>query len=253
MRIGIAAGVLVLASIASLSPAQVVDVGTIGVSLDFPGEPGPVGTTSYYRLAGQSVFFTQRTNGGTSGGPLDGVTSFDSATSVHEITSVEGFPETILTDYLRFGYFGVLETVVPDGSGGETVVDTSLIIATQFGFGEGLAVEDIFPTLTEQTLVNALVNTFDSAEFFAALDVANGNVNLSGVTGLTLAGTGLVRQGDSLTLYGFIIESEDTEVGDRAQEIGFIDYGMVRIVIPEPSGLGALALAGVLASRRRRS
>lgn len=228
-----------------------VDVVTIGVSLDFPGMPGPQGETPFRRLTGQSVFFSTRTGGSTTGGQLDGVTSFDSANAVHEITFNEVFPEAVLTDYLRFGYFGVLETVQPDGDGGEVVTDRSFVIASAFDFAQGLRVEDLFPTLTEARLVNALTGSFDSPEFFTALDATMANNNLSGDIGLLLAGVGQIRQGGTLTLYGFFADANNPGSDDVGRDVGFLDTSIVRV--PAPSAACGLALAGLVAGRRRRA
>lgn len=250
MRSRIAIGLIALASLTSLSHASFVDTGVIGVSLDFPSEPGPQGTVPYYRLAGQSVFFSQRTSSSTTGGQLDGVTSFDSASAVHEVTFAEVFPEANLTDYLTYGYFGVLEKVAPDG---ETVLDRSLVLASKLDYANGLHVEDIFPTLTEATLVNALVTSNDSAEFFAALAAAQANANLSGDTALRLAGVGQVRPGSSLTLYGFVTPSLVAEGSDTASDVGFIDFAVTRTEIPEPAGLAVVAPVAAFLTRRRRA
>ena len=99
-----------------------------------------------YRLTGQSVFFSQRTNSGTTGGQLDGVTTLDSQNAVHQITFGEVFPEANLTDYLTFGYFGVVETVdIVDDT--ETVVDRSIVVAAN-SLAAGATLQDVFPGLT---------------------------------------------------------------------------------------------------------
>jgi len=250
MHIRVAACSLALIAGAQSAVAD-VDLVTIGVSLDFPGAAGPQGETAFRRLTGQSVFFNIRTGSSTTGGQLDGVTSFDSANEVHEISFGEVFPVVELTDYLRFGYFGVLETVEPNGDGGEVVTDRSFVIATAFDFAQGLRVEDLFPMLTEATLVNALTGSFDSSEFFATLNAAMGNNNLSGDIGLSLAGVGPIRQGSSLTLYSFFPDTTNPGSDDVGRDIGFIDTGIVRV--PAPSAACALALVGLIAGRRRRA
>ena len=246
MTIRALVGAFAVAGVASSTLAD-VDLGGISVSLNFPPAPDEFGQP-FRRLAGQSVFFSQRTNGGSSGGPLDGVTSFDSQNAVHEITFVEAFTEANLTDYLRFGYFGVVETVEIGSEGQEIITDRSLAVAAQFDYAQGLRVEDIFG-VSEATLVNALTTTFDSPEFFSALDIATSNPNLSGATGLTLSGVSLIRQGDSLTLYSFYPDPSNDfiEVGS---DIGFLDHAVIRI--PTPSVASLLALGVLPLARRRR-
>lgn len=247
MSIRALVGACAVAAVASSTLAD-ADLGVIGVSLDFPPAPGEFSEPPFRRLVGQSVFFSQRTNSGSTGGQLDGVTSFDSQNAVHEISFGEAFPEPNLTDYLRFGYFGVVETVEIGSEGQEIITDRSLVVATQFDYAQGLRVDDIFG-VSEATLVNALTSSFDSPEFFSALDVASNNPNLSGVTGLTLAGVSQIRQGDSLTLYAFYPDPSNDFV-ESGSDIGFIDHSMIRV--PTPSVALLLALGVLPLARRRR-
>lgn len=223
-----------------------VDIATIGVSLDVPFVNGPFQGTPIYRLVGQSVFFSQRTNSGTTGGQLDGVTTLDSQNAVHQITFGEVFPETNLTDYLTFGYFGVVETVdIVDDT--ETVVDRSIVVAAN-SLAAGTTLQDVFPGLTEDVLLTALTTSFDSPEFFQALGIATNSANLKGTTGLLEIGIGEVRTGSSMSLYGFF--TSEAVNGDFAVDIGFIDHSIYRV--PTPASAGALALAGLAGLRRRR-
>lgn len=245
MSIRALVGACAVAAVASSTLAD-ADLGLIGVSLDPPNASAEFGEP-FRRLVGQSVFFSQRTNSGSTGGQLDGVTSFDSQNAVHEISFGEAFPEPNLTDYLRFGYFGVVETVEIGSEGQEIITDRSLVVAAN-SFASGLRADDIFG-VSEEALVNALTNSFDSPEFFGALDVVTNNPNFSGVTGLILAGVSQIRQGDSLTLYAFYPDPSNDFV-ESGSDIGFIDHTMIRV--PTPSVALLLALGVLPLARRRR-
>ncbi len=218
------------------------DIGTIGVSQDFPGSPdaGP-----YFRLRGQSFFFQARTNSGTSGGQLDGVTSFDSQTAVHEISFGEAFPGPLLQDYLRFGYFGVVERVEQDHHGDDVIVDQSFVLAAR-GAVDGMTFESLFTGMDEATLVTALTTQFDSPEFFQATDVVTNSAAMQGDIRL-IDWVTEIRPGERLSLYGFFDDGTGAQV---ARSIGFMDFTMRRI--PGPSVLGLAGAAMVMGIRRRR-
>lgn len=245
---------LALAAGTQVCSAAQFDLVNIGVSLDFAGgAQGPNGEQPFRRLRGQSAYLSFRTNSGTSGGQLDGVSSMDSAQAVHNINFVEVFPEQNLSDYLRFAYFGVVETFGYDeGTGDEILVDRSFVIA-----GRNLPIEtrvqDLFPTLTEDTLVAALTGSFDSPEFFTVMNAIPNNPLLSGALSLFESDgmTGMqVRQGDSLTLYAFLFD-DDFDNGHVARDIGFIDSSVFR-VIPAPSSAALIGVGLLSMSRRRR-
>ena len=226
------------------------DFVTITVTLPYPDGFGPSDGV-FYRLAGQSAFYSNRTSSLTTGGQLDGLVS---STSLQDISFLEVFPENELTDYLTFGYFGVLETVVDDGSG-EQVTDRSLVVAGQFGTFAGLPISSILPFATESELVDALANGFDTPQFFDALFSAVGNPDLLGDLALfqqafPAAPTDTIRDGQTLGLYAFIDAIPGEE--DRALQIGNLSTSVLR-VIPAPATV-VLGLAGalVLAPRRRR-
>lgn len=246
VRSALALAVMSLAGVGA-SSAYATDTGTIRVQLDFPSGSGPEGN-QYHRLRGQSVFFQQRTSSGTSGGQLDGVSSFSSATLPQEISFTEIFPEVNLTDYLRFGYFGVIETVEIDMDGNENVLDTSFVVAGQ-GLSSTVVFEDLFPSLTEDSLVTALTTNFDSPEFFTAFDTVTNSGSLSGQIALAITGVGNVRAGDTLTLYAFSPSGGDP-TGLTPQDVGFLEFTMERV--PTPSAAALLGIAGLMASRRRR-
>lgn len=224
----------------------------VTITVTLPNPEGSGGEGTFYRLAGQSAFYTTRTSSSTTGGQLDGLTSDD---SFQDISFFEVFPENNLTDYLRFGYFGVLETVVVDGSGQEQVVNQSLVFAGQSGVFDGLTINAAFPFFEESVLVNALVNGFDTPEFFDALFTAFGSDDLLG--DLTLfqqtdpnAPTDTLRFGETLVLYALIEGSPGGE--DLAVGIGTLSASVLRIV-PAPSTLALGALVGLVGARRRRS
>ncbi len=256
-RTNIVSAALVSLLTAGAAQASFTDVVTISGSLGFAADNG------FYRLRGQSVYLSERTNSGTTGGQLDGLTSFDSETSVFEIRFGEVFPEANLLDYLTFGYLGVVETValVDDGFGGlvEEVVDTSIIVAGNFGdMSSETRFSDIFGGFTEAELVAALTNSFDSPEFFAALDVLSNDPRLAGDISLSEARfdpdagffiSETIETGESLSLFAFTGGDD----GDVASDIGFLETNVTRVFdIPTPGTVGVLALSGLVAGRRRR-
>lgn len=237
---------------AGLAPAAgTFDRVTIAGSLSFPDGSDSDGP-SYFRLAGQSAYYNTRTGGFTTGGQLDGFTTFDSENGPFEAQYIEVFPEVNLTDYLQFGYFGVLETVTFDAALGETVTDRSLVVAGRFGVLDGQTIDQIFPFMSENELVDALVNGFDSPEFFAALSSVSGNPNLLGDIHLTQREQGgvieIVRQGESIGLYALLGGVN----GDEAVDIGYLATAVLR-EIPTPSSFALAVLAGLVAGRRRRA
>lgn len=236
---------------AGLAPAAPgFDRVTIAGALGFPDGSDSMGP-SYFRLAGQSAYYNTRTSSFTTGGQLDGFTTFDSKNGPFEVQFFEVFPETNLTDYLQFGYFGVVETVTVDAALGETVTDRSLVVAGRFGVLDGLTINQIFPFMTENELVDALVNGFASPQFFDALFSAVGNPDLLGDIHLTQREPGgiaeIVRQGESIGLYALI----GGDNGDEAVNIGYLATAILREV-PTPSSFALAVLAGLVAGRRRR-
>jgi hypothetical protein len=244
--------VAILALGAGLAPAAAnFDRVTIAGALDYPDGSDPDGP-SYFRLAGQSAYYSTRTNSFSTGGQLDGFTSYDSENAPFEVQFIEVFPEVNLTDYLRFGYFGVVETVTFSAALGETVTDRSLVIAARGVAFEGMTIDSFLPFMTESELVDALVNTFDSPQFFDALFSAVSNPDLLGDIFLSQGEPGgvdeIVRLGESLQLYALI----GGDNGDEAVSIGSLATGVQR-VIPTPSSLAPAVLAGLVAGRRRRA
>ncbi len=240
-----ASAAVVAFGLSAVPGAASIDVAAIGVTLDFPAGAGG----AFYRLTGQSVFFSTRTSSVTTGGQLDGVTSYDSQNAVHQITFNEVFPEANLTDYAGFGYFGVIEAYAFDGDAPAALIAQGIVIAGR-GLGAGTRVEDLFPGLTAASLLNALVTTPDSPEFFAALEAAVGNPQLNGLTGLLDSDLGEIRVGQSLSLYAFLPDPSNQD-GPFATDVGFIDHTIVRVV-PAPAAAGLFGLVGIAAARRRR-
>ncbi len=224
---------------------------TIAGAIGFPDGSDPDGP-SYFRLAGQSAFFSTRTSSFSTGGQLDGFTTYDSENGPFEAQYFEVFPEVNLTDYLRFGYFGVVETVTFDAALGETVTDRSLVFAGRFGEFDGMTIDQILPFTTESELVDALVSNFDSPQFFDALFSAVGNPDLQGDIRLSQREPGgiaeTVREGESIGLYALIGGAN----GDEAVDIGYLATAVLREV-PAPSSVALAVLAGLVAGRRRRA
>jgi hypothetical protein len=190
--------------------------------------------TEYYRFRGQSVYFSNRTNGLTTGGQLDGFDCRSDDLAQFRINFFEVFPEVELTDYLTFGYFGIVETYIlvdTDGDGiedAEQVTDTSFVMAVRDGLGEGTKVEDYFPNLDEATLVTALTTTFDSPEFFEALFAATENPDLRGDIGLNQANAGFttnIRPFEQLSLVAF----RGGDNGDEGRALGYMTTSIIRI------------------------
>lgn len=209
------------------------DLVRIQGGFDCGNEVAP-GQFEYYQLRGQSVYFSNRTASLTTGGQLDGVDCRNDDLGQFEISFYEFFPEVNLTDYLTYGYFGIVDTVTgfdTDGDGFadfEQVTDTSFVMAVADSVGEGSRVEDFFPTLDEATLVEALTTSFDSPEFFEALAGAVDHPDLRGDIGLieVNAGNGSeIRPAQQLTLIAF----KDGANGDEGRAIGYMTTDIQRI------------------------
>ncbi len=192
-------------------------------------EPG-----TFFQLRGQSVYFSNRTSSLTTGGQLDGIDCRDNELAQFDISFLEFFPEESLSDYLTFGYFGIVDTIAAidtDGDGivdTEEVIDTSFVMAIEDTLGEGATVEDYFPSLDEATIVTALTTTFDSPEFFDALFTAVGHPDLTGDIALLQVNAGFaspVRPGQQLTLVAFKAGVN----GDEGMAIGSIATTISRI------------------------
>jgi hypothetical protein len=244
-----------LAVLAGALPAQADDRVTIQGRLDFaPRTDGtPEDGVLYRRLRGQSAFITTRTASSTSGGQLDGTTSFDSESSNFVIQYSEVFPETNLNDYLGFGYFGVVETVLRLPGVEDSVVDTSLIVAGTYPSALlGRRIDELLPVGTEAQLLAGMTQSFDSPEFFSLLDSLASNPDLLGTIALDTFVIGQssvdhVRDGRVLTMYSFTGGLN----GDEAVDVGYLDTSILRIV-PSPGAASLLGLAGVISARRRR-
>lgn len=227
-------GTLGLAALLSASgTAAQDDLVQIFGGFDCGVEVAP-GEFEYYRLTGQSVYFSNRTSSLTTGGQLDGLDCRNDPLAQFDISFFEVFPEVNLTDYLTFGYFGVVETITAydtDGDGledFEELTDTSFVMAIADNLGEGALVEDFFPTLNEDTLVTALTTTFDSPEFFDALFTAIGHPDLAGDIQIRQVNgqiANVIRPGEQLTLVAF----KGGEFGHEGQAIGYVNTDIARI------------------------
>lgn len=188
-----------------------------------------------FELGGQSAFIQYRINSGTSGNPLDGV-----ITPGTSIFFIELFPPPVLSDYIDFSYFGIVNTYAEIDAGGD-LLDTSLVVAIQPGVGVGAKPEDFF-TETEATLVTAFTTEFDSPEF---LEILNNGINQANTRG-TIGVPPISRPGQTLDLIAFI--------GGRSGEEG-VKIGTVSMtVIPEPASVALLALgSSIMLIRRKRA
>jgi hypothetical protein len=196
----------------------------------------------FFELAGQSAYLQQRTSSSTTGGQLDGL-----STGGFAIGYAEVFPEANLTDYLTFGYFGVVNTYASNGDEEEPligIVDTSIVFAMQPGVGEGQTVDQFtINNYDEATLVAAFTGSFDSPEF---LDVLGTHGNFSELFGTI----GLPQEsivGDTLDLIAFIGGPN----GDEGVKIGELNTSIERIV-PAPGAAALFTLAGLVGISRRR-
>lgn len=219
------------AALASSASAFVDNVSITG-SLDAPDG------AEYYELVGQSAYIQYRTSSSTSGNHLDLIQSGGFGIAYAEI-----FPETNLTDYLTFGYFGIVNT---HGSSRalNVIADTSLVVAMQPGIGEGQTFDSFnTPGYDEATLVAAMTGGDDSAEFLAVLESYSDNASLLGTIGLPQEAI----VGDTLDLIAFIGGPN----GDLGVKIGELSTSITREV-PAPGAPALLAIAGCIGIRRRR-
>jgi len=228
-----------LSSIASATPPYQDDVAIEGVVYY------PDNEFQYYQLEGQSAYLQSRTNSGTSGGQLDGITS----NSGFGIYYAEIFPEANITDYLTFGYFGIIDTheFIEIGRADflDQIVDTSMIMALQPGVGIGAKVEDFNTNgYDEATLVAALTGSFDSTEFLDLLDDWGSFPSRQGAIGLPQVPVA----GETLDLIAFIGGAN----GDEGVKVGELNTTITRRDIPTPGATALLGLAGIAALRRRR-
>lgn len=191
-------------------------------------------------LRGQSNFFQTRTDGGTSGGQLDGVESPGATIQFAEV-----FPPPSIADFLQFGYFGLMETRDEAGD----VIDTSVVVALRQQTldrgiipGVGQTIHEIFDSLefNEAQLVDAMSNEFDSDEYFALgnqvfnTPVARGDISIPSIA----------RLGNTLNLIAFI-GGDDGTLGVDVGDLGVI-------VTPTPGPAAMLGLGGLVMLRRRR-
>jgi len=231
-------GVVALTGLASSALADQDNVTIWGV-LDYPENE-----SQYYELEGQNAYVQQRTNGGTSGGQLLGITSNAGFASGYS----EIFPEDNLTDYLTFGYFGVIDThewieIGLRADFLDTVVDTSIVMALQPGVGQGQKVEDFnTPGYDEATLVAAFTGSFDSQEFLDVLNSYGDQGEHFGTIGLPQLGV----VGDTLDLIAFIGGPN----GDEGVKVGELNTQVERV--PSPGATALFGLAGLTVIRRRR-
>lgn len=230
-RNAIASIVSVLAAAGTAAQDDFVQI--FGGFYDCGAEVVP-GEVKYHRLVGQSVYFSNRVNSATTGGQLDGIDCRNDEFAQFNVSFFEFFPETNLTDYETFGYFGVVETVTAfdtdeDGiEDFEEVTDVSFVMATRDNLGESTRVDDYFPGLDENTLVTALTTSFDSPEFFEALFSAWNNPDLLGdiqIRQVNGSSATVIRDGDSLTLFAFT----GGEFGDEGEQIGYLTTDIARI------------------------
>ncbi len=215
---------LFVAALAGLASAASADVINIGVHLDGP-------ETGQYQLTGQSALFKSDTSGVSTGGQLDNLTSGDSSIGYEEV-----FPPATLDGYLNFGYLGRINTLDDN----DQILDTSFVMAFRSGEGVGHRIGDYLPDLTEAQLVLAL-GSFDTPEFFQALDYAIDNDPARGVIAVDPIG----RPGDTLILVAFIGGDD----GDLGVQVGTLTY---TVVAPAPGAASLIAGSMLLVGRRRR-
>jgi hypothetical protein len=225
MRRSIELSLLITAGFLLSGGPALADRVTATVVLDSP--PG-----GYYQLLGQSANFSTRTNSGTSGGLLDGVTSPGQVFAFTEF-----FPADGVADYQTFGYYG--RVIAADPNDPNVPVDPnapvdpncpadpnnavdpriSFVMAFQPGEGVGLRIGDYFAGRKEHCLVQAL-STFDSPEFLSILETIGQVPACNGLIELP----NLPRAGETLDLVAFIGGPD----GDLGVKIGEFSYSIVR-------------------------
>lgn len=224
------AALLAVTAMGTAVHADVVDIDVTVDSynyLDVNDDP----QVGFYELTGQSAFIQFRSDSMTSGNALDGITTGSSTVSFTEL-----FPPASFSDYLTFAYFGRVNTYDVDNN----LVDTSLVIAFQPGYGVGEMVENYF-SYTEADLVAAMA-TNDSPEFLSML---NSQIPSQPLVQGDIAVPPIGQPGQTLNLVAFIGGVN----GDQGVAIGTLDM----TVTPEPASLALLATAGVLLCQRRRA
>lgn len=259
-----------LLSLLLAGPAAAVTIDYAGISywidepLDANGDPLVFdGNATAYQLAGQSAFIQTRTNGGTSGGQLDGA-----AGSFGDIAFAEVFPPPLLSDYISFSYLGIADLLGTDSNGDPVTLDRSIVIAYQPGVAAGLRVEDLFP-YTEATLVSQFTTQLDSAEFLdMAFSQVGGQANTSGLISVLQTdchntyicdGPTQIQFGETLDLIAFVGGAN----GDEGVVIGALSFGLTRTqnigpsAVPVPAaawlfGSGLLGLVGVARRKTNR-
>lgn len=197
----------------------------ISVNVELNAEP-----STSLELTGQSSLFKTTTDGFSTGGLLDGVTSPGAGIDFEEV-----FPPPTLDDYQFFGYYGRVLTRNDAGD----ITDTSLIMAFRQGEGAGHRIGDYFVAYTESQLVAAFAD-FDSVEFLDLLSGVSGNVLTRGTIEVQPIG----RPGETLDLIAF--------TGGVDGDLGVVAGSLTYSVVPA-SGSLSLFLAGcALTARRRR-
>ncbi len=239
--------------------ASSYDMGEILHDISAPAADGNIveefeGNPTFYQLTGQSAFLQSLQSSGSSGGQLDGASGFGF------INFVEAFPPVDFEDYLTYAYFGVIELVGTNFSNDEVVLTQSVVV----GFRDGAANDpvgqsffDVFG-LDLSVVLNKMTTEFDSAEFFALMNLINNNSDNQATTGLfnvtidpnTMIGISEpVRSGEELRLIAFVGGGNS----DLGVNVGRIDFTQSRItIIPEPTSALLLAGMGSMLLLRRR-
>lgn len=224
--------------VAPLSAQQLVPDYQVTISYEIfeTGDPD-----TYFQFVGQSAYIQYRTDGSTTGGQMD----FASGPDTSSISYTEVFPPPGLSDFLEFAYFGLVET---RSSLDDSLIDTSFVFARQpLSVVPGpdldaLTFQDFFPSYTEDEVVSALRDTFDSAIFFDFLgDQIPNRPDTRGIIGIPELG----RLGDTLDLVSFV-GGTDGSSGSRIGTLGTV------VVIPEPAASILISFVGLGLLRRRR-
>lgn len=255
-----------LLSLSLAEPAAAATIDSAEISYDIyeplDANGAPVifdGNATAYQLAGQSAFIQTRTNGGTSGGQLDGAAGFGN------IQFTEVFPPPQITDYISFSYLGIADLLGTDSNGDPVVLDRSVVIAYQPGVAEGLRVEDLFP-YTEATLVSQFTTQSDSPEFLdMAFSQVGGQADTSGLISVLQTdchntffcdGPTQIQNGEYLDLIAFIGGAN----GDEGVVIGTLGFGLTRalnvgpsaVPVPAAAWLFGSGLLGLMGAARRK-